>query len=361
MAIPRKFGGQLQALCDSAVALAESHDADAILLLAERPVDWARLLETCGKRTLLVAADTEDQLAGAHGEDPHLDFDTILLGMDGAPVYERLTQALLEAVAEELVTSNATVVTLYSSFDPGVVDSLSVIRLEEHLGRLTVRDLRQLQGNVPTSTLKLVVDLCVEIGREGREGTPVGTLMVVGEHRKTLEYCKPMGFDPVKGYTAAERNLADAKVREGVKEIAQLDGAFVISSAGVVMAAAQHLSAPSAQDITLSKGLGARHWAAAQISRSTGAIAVAVSASSGTVRVFQDGEVVLRIEPLRRAMTWREFEADIDRPTRPRGVRERTAKPKAAADEGSSPKPAEKQVAPRAEPEVETPAAAEAG
>jgi hypothetical protein len=37
---------------------------------------------------------------------------------------------------------------------------------------------------------------------------------------------------------------------------------------------------------------------------------VVVSQSNGTVRVFQNGQVVLRIEPLRRAVTWREFEYD---------------------------------------------------
>ena len=60
--------------------------------------------------------------------------------------------------------------------------------------------------------------------------------------------------------------------------------------------------------MTLSKGLGARHWAAAAISRATKAVAVAVSESNGTVRVFQDGEVVLRIEPFRRPMKWKDLE-----------------------------------------------------
>lgn len=306
----RKFSPQLEAFCDQAVRLADLHEAAAILVLAERPLDWAKLDAALGKHTLLVAADVEDQLAGAQEEDAGGHFDTIVLGMVDAPVYERLTQALLEAVAEEYVGPGSTVVAVYSSFDPGVIDSLSLIRLDEHLGRLTVRDLRQLDTKIPVETLKLVVDLAVEIGREGREGKPVGTLIVVGDHRKTLEFCKPMGFDPVKGYTAAERSLSDAKVREGVKEVAQMDGAFIVSATGTVVAASQHLSPPAATDIALSKGLGARHWAAAQVSRATEAISIAVSSSSGTVRVFQDGEVVLRVEPLRRAMTWRDFEAE---------------------------------------------------
>ena len=37
-------------------------------------------------------------------------------------------------------------------------------------------------------------------------------------------------------------------------------------------------------------------------------VAVAVSESNGTVRIFQDGEVVLRIEPFRRPMKWKDFE-----------------------------------------------------
>lgn len=308
----RRFTAQLEGFCAAADTIAEQHSADAILFLAERPIDWGKLQAAFGTRTILVAADSEDQLAGAHDEEKGVGLETIILGMNDAPVYERLTQALLEAVGEEHLEAGSTVLTMYSSFDPGVIDSLSLIRLDEHLGRLTVRDLRQIESKVPTATLKMIIDLAVEIGREGREGKPVGALLIVGDHRKTLEYCKPMGFDPVKGYPAAERNLADSKVREGVKEIAQMDGAFVISNNGTVVASAQHLSAPASKEITLSKGLGSRHWAAAQISRVTDAIAIAISSSSGSVRVFQGGEVVLRVEPLRRAMTWREFEAEHD-------------------------------------------------
>jgi len=74
-----------------------------------------------------------------------------------------------------------------------------------------------------------------------------------------------------------------------------------------VDAAAQFLAAP-AKEVTLSKGLGARHWAAASISRVTRAIAIAVSESNGTVRIFNNGELFLRIEPFRRAMKWKDFE-----------------------------------------------------
>jgi len=172
---------------------------------------------------------------------------------------------------------------------------------------LTARDLRQLETSVPLETLKTVIDLAIDIGREGREGKAVGTMFVVGDTRKVLQHCQPAGFDPVKGYNRSERDLHDPRVREAIKEVAVLDGAFIINADGTVEKAAQLVDAPYA-NLTLSKGLGARHWAGAAISKATAALAIVVSQSSGTVRLFQNGEVMLRIEPLRQAMKWKDFD-----------------------------------------------------
>jgi diadenylate cyclase len=302
-----KFSDQFQAFCELAIGLQTSRKADAVLLLLERPTDFKQLEKALPNARLVVAGGMQSALDGA----AEANFPAILLNMsDETPVYERLTQALLEGVAMEYFAEGATIVAVYSGFEAGVIDSLSLIKLDEHLGRLTVRDLRQLKTKIPVETIKLVVDLAVEIGREGREGKPVGSLFVVGDHRKTMSYCHPMGFDPVKGYNKAERQLTDVKVREGVKEIAQMDGAFIVSADATVIASAQLISAPNVPELSLPKGMGARHWAAAEITKATSAIAIAISESNGTVRVFQNGEVKLRIEPFRRAMKWKAFDTD---------------------------------------------------
>lgn len=301
-----KFTDQLQAFCELATGLAKSHNASGLLFLLERPTDLKRLRKAVEIERVVIASELVEALEGATEEG----LATIKLNLRDVPVYEQLTEALIESVAHEQFAHDASVVAAYSAFESGVVDTISLIRLEEHLGRLTVRDLRQIQSKVPIETLKTVVDLAVEIGREGREGKPVGSMFVVGDHRKVLTYCHPMGFDPVRGYNKNERNLSDQKVREGVKEIAQMDGAFVVASDGTVVAAAQHISAPSVPEMNLAKGLGARHWAAAEVTKATSAVAIAVSESNGTVRLFQDGEVKLRIEPFRRAMKWKAFDLD---------------------------------------------------
>jgi DNA integrity scanning protein DisA with diadenylate cyclase activity len=182
------------------------------------------------------------------------------------------------------------------------------VPLDEHLGRLTPRDFRQLETTEPIETLKGVVDVAVEIGREGREGKPVGTMFVVGDTRKVLTLCHSSGFDPVKGYKRDERNLNDHRVREAIKEIAQLDGAFVVATDGTVEKSCQIVETTHSDMTSVSAGLGARHWSAAAISKETNAIAVVVSESNGTVRLFLNGVVVLRIEPYRRPMKWKDVQ-----------------------------------------------------
>ncbi|MBW1920966.1 MAG: DNA integrity scanning protein DisA nucleotide-binding domain protein [Deltaproteobacteria bacterium] len=84
-------------------------------------------------------------------------------------------------------------------------------------------------------------------------------------------------------------------MRETVKELAQLDGAFIISDDGVVVSACRYINA-SADGIVLPLGFGACHMAAASISKETQAVAVVVSESS-IVRVFDNGELVAEIIP----------------------------------------------------------------
>jgi len=300
---PQRLTDQFRTIFEQGARLAQSIGADALLLLVEGPTDWNQLQQISGDKKLIVVADRPSEVEGA----PEAGLSTVLLDMEDAPVFDKLTQSLLESVADDILAPTARVVTIYSGFEAGTIDSISVLHLSEHLERLTSRDLRQLETSVPLDTLKQVIDLAVEIGREGREGKPVGTLFVVGDTRKVSACSRPTGFDPVKGYSRKERNLNDHRVREGIKEIAQMDGAFVVAPDGTVEAAARYIDAP-ATGLTLSKGLGSRHWAAAAISKVTKAVAVAVSESNGTVRIFQDGEVVLRIEPFRRPMKWKDFE-----------------------------------------------------
>ncbi len=89
-------------------------------------------------------------------------------------------------------------------------------------------------------------------------------------------------------------------LRDSLKEVAKLDGAIILSDDGVLQAGGQYLDF-RAKNISLTQGLGSRHTAAAAVSKTTKAIAVTISESTGVVRVFKDGEIVMQLTPKNQA------------------------------------------------------------
>ena len=292
-------------LLQAARRIALENDAHAIVILAEEQYDFFAVQHHLEKLQILVGSSEADVQKTAKEAGLH----TIPLAPEVTTRQMQLSQTLLEAIADDLLHTGDRVIALYASFERFRLDTLSIVDLGDQLERLTSRDLQRLETQVPLPTLRAVVDLAVEIGREGREGKAVGTLFVVGDHRKVEKLSHEGVHNPFRGYSAKERELRDSRVRESVKELAQIDGAFVISGTGQVIAAGRILDAP-AHGLKLSKGLGSRHWAAAAISKETRAVAITVSQSTGTVRLFVDGRVVLRIEPLHRAMKWHDFDTE---------------------------------------------------
>jgi diadenylate cyclase len=144
-------------------------------------------------------------------------------------------------------------------------------------------------------TLKHTVILGIEIAREGREGRKIGTMFVVGDSEEVLKHSRNLILDPLFGHPDELKRIADPDMRETAKELAQLDGAFLVSDEGVVISACRYIDSFS-EGIKLPLGLGSRHLAAASITQQTRAVAVVVSESS-VVRVFDDGEIISEIIP----------------------------------------------------------------
>ena len=150
-----------------------------------------------------------------------------------------------------------------SDYDPGVVESL--------------------------------IGLAVEIAREGREGRRIGTLFTLGDEEAVLKKSRALILDPLRGHPPSSLGITDPNLRGSIKELAQLDGAFVVSSTGVFVSACRYLDAAGAS-IELPLGLGSRHIAAAHISSATKAIVVVVS-ESAVVRLFCHGALIGEIIP----------------------------------------------------------------
>lgn len=144
-----------------------------------------------------------------------------------------------------------------------------------------------------------LIQLALQIGQEGFEGHPIGTIITIGDHTAVMEKSRQMTINPFQGLSESERNVLDPKIREAIKNFSVLDGAFVIREDGVVLAAGRYLSA-SDEAVKIPLGLGARHAAAASITSTTRCIALAVSQTSGAVRLFKGGNIVLELHQTAR-------------------------------------------------------------
>lgn len=148
---------------------------------------------------------------------------------------------------------------------------------------------------VNKQTLEAVIILAIEIAREGREGRKVGTMFVVSDSKTVLKKSRCLILDPLKYHYKHRKHIENSDLRETVKELAQLDGAFIVSDAGIVESACRYIDA-SSQGISQPLGLGSRHMAAASITRETNSVAVVVSENS-IVRIFTKGEIIGEIIP----------------------------------------------------------------
>lgn len=151
------------------------------------------------------------------------------------------------------------------------------------------------ENGVNSQTLERVILLATEIAREGREGRKIGTMFVVGDTEETLKRSRCLILDPLWNHPDDLKRIDDPNMRETVKELAQLDGAFIVSNKGIVVSACRYIDA-SSEGVNLPLGLGSRHMAAASITKDTNAVAVVVSETS-TIRVFDEGEIVSEVIP----------------------------------------------------------------
>jgi len=172
--------------------------------------------------------------------------------------------------------------------------SLIVHSMEENE---TVQIIRECEKRIHPETFRNALRLALTIATKGREGKKVGTSFVIGDEDEVLDRSHQMIINPFRNQEAgSEITLNKKEYWETVMGFAQLDGVFVIAESGKILAAGRYLDVDT-RDVHIEKGLGTRHLSTASITRDTNAVAVAISESGGTIRVYMDGKEVLFVEP----------------------------------------------------------------
>jgi hypothetical protein len=211
--------------------------------------------------------------------------------------FSRIKYAFLRAVMEGIIDPDAKVVCVLGPWGRTHLDTVIIHDLAHSWSEEFPFDPRSLVVGKAFHTVMAVVDIALDIGAGGREGRPVGTTFVIGDTEHVMGASHQAVFNPFKGYPRRERLISRPEVVESIKELAKLDGAFVVSDKGTVEAAGRHLDARGVLTKQL-RGLGSRHRAAAGITRMTEAVAVVVSESTGRITVFEKGHIVTTLEPV---------------------------------------------------------------
>ncbi|MGD2107762.1 MAG: diadenylate cyclase [Phycisphaerae bacterium] len=181
------------------------------------------------------------------------------------------------------------------------IDTLVTMRVGDEFELFQSVGQPKLTEHIRRPVFEKVLRLAMELAHEGREGKPVGALFVIGDHREVEKSAVEGRINPFRGYTEKERNIQDDSIDDIVKEIAKLDGAFILKGNGVIVSGCATLR-PAMAGKELSQGLGSRHAAAAAITASTHSIAITLSESTGDVRVWRRGEMITEIEKAPKAL-----------------------------------------------------------
>lgn len=285
MAEPAKFDREF---LKSALSLASKSEVDHFLYISDVPIAPNDLRGRQCRRKLVYAVTDEKIAAALTKKDRAL----VIPAYDYSRV-ERVKVALVSALSQGAFKEGDLVLCMTGKVGRAP-DTLMQMRIGGSLDDKVAIEGVKLGDEFNSQVVDALIQLALQIGQEGFEGHPIGTIITIGDHTAVLEKSRQMTINPFQGLSEAERNVLDPKIREAIKNFSVLDGAFVIREDGVVLAAGRYLSAAD-ETVKIPLGLGARHAAAAGITSTTKCIALAVSQSSGAVRLFKGGNIILEL------------------------------------------------------------------
>jgi hypothetical protein len=279
-------------IAKAAVALASKPGIDHLLYVGDLPLPEEVFRgKPRARKKLVQAVVGESQRALIEAEGiPVLPLPEYDLGRA-----EKLKIALVSGIARGIYREGEVVIGLLARKPASLPDSILTVTVgqEDDDGSF---GFLQAEG-VSAGVMDALLELAVSIGVEGWEGRPIGALFVVGDSNKIMEKSRQLTLNPFQGYSEDEKNIMNPDVRHALHAFAVLDGAFVVREDGVVVAAGRYLNFDEDEEVDVPLGLGARHMAGAGISRDSEAIAIVVSQTSGSVRVFRRGKVALELAP----------------------------------------------------------------
>ncbi len=251
-----------------------------LVLLYPSVAEYEKYVESIDRRVVVVG---RENVWGAES--------FVELPLEFEDVKEKIRFSLEGAIRNGMISDGDEVVCISKLFS-NELDSFMRIRVEESQLNSGIYALF-LSSKSDAGVIRDVLELVIELGKKGQNGEPVGALFTVGDAGKVMNKSCPLSYNP---FEKSHVHVGDSIVNVMLKEFSRLDGAFVISDEGKIVAAYRYLEA-SSEGINIPKGLGTRHMAGAAITKGTSAVSIVLSESDGLIRCFKSGELVLEVDP----------------------------------------------------------------
>jgi hypothetical protein len=275
-----------RALAEAAMRLASEINADAILALTETGKNCepftAEKITSHGKSVKVIIATPNLEAYRRLSRYPYVES----LKLTARP-HGRLSQAhhaIVCGLRKGMLKPGERLVCLAGDGFADITDSLMVLDVAEDEPAVGMLE--------SDPVLAATVELALDLGKAAPGGKPVGTAFIIGESKAVLRLSRQLMINPFKNYSA---NITDRAHWDLLKKYAMFDGAFVIDKDGFIVAAHRYLDAKAR--VKVPEGLGTRHLAVASMTAATHAKGVTVSGEDGTVRIFELGNVVAKINP----------------------------------------------------------------
>ena len=272
-------------LTDEAAKIAKAAECSTILIFTDVfPPSLAPRMTFSGFNVVLAGQDLSDDDKEHHRADA-----TLAVRALSRARLSQLRAAILLGLTRDIFGFQDRVCCVGGIPGSGQLDTVLVVDVDEEFESVIGHGEDMLPPDVSAEALERITAIATDLAAQGREGKSIGAMFVLGDHEEVSKRSKPLILNPFFGYDEEDRSILNPFMDETIKELALIDGAFVLRGNGVVESAGCLIQA-KAEDIILPGGLGTRHAAAAAITHVTDSLALVVS-SSGQVTYFRKGQM----------------------------------------------------------------------
>lgn len=272
-------------LTDEAAKIAKAAECSTILIFTDVfPPSLAPRMTFSGFNVVLAGQDLTDDDKEHHRADA-----TLAVRALSRARLSQLRAAILLGLTRDIFGFQDRVCCVGGIPGSGQLDTVLVVDVDEEFESVIGHGEDMLPPDVSAEALERITAIATDLAAEGREGKSIGAMFILGDHEEVSKRSKPLILNPFFGYDEEDRSILNPFMDETIKELALIDGAFVLRGNGVVESAGCLIQA-KAEDIILPGGLGTRHAAAAAITHVTDSLALVVS-SSGQVTYFRKGQM----------------------------------------------------------------------